>query len=233
MIEVAKSAVSNGISLDIGVSLDGIGDDHDKIRGVKGNFQKVDWLFNQLVKLREGYKDRLRVDAGIVISDLTLYSLEQVREYTGRLGIGLTEAWYNETTFYSNVGKKKFGKELISAVKTQPDSLLKELWLRYLDGKSIKFLCFAMHTFCVLKCNGDIVPCLNMFDKSGGNVRNKKPIEIWHSREMQKIRKEIDNCQGCLNSWGAPWSFSASFYPLLFFYLKKSFIAVFGKLVKK
>jgi len=89
-----------------------------------------------------------------------------------------------------------------------------------LSGKSIKFSCFAMYTFCVLKCNGDIVPCLNLWDMKAGNVREKSPADIWHSYEAKKVRKIIKSCDGCLNSWGAPWSFSSSFYPILLFYLK-------------
>ena len=220
VIEVAKAAVKHDISLDIGVSLDGLGEEHDKIRGVKGNFEKADRLIHEMVELRKGNKSKLHIAAGIVLSDLTLDSLPKVRSYAKRLNIELTEAWYNESSFYDNVGKNVFSNKLIEAVKSQPPSPLQELWFRALKGKSIKFPCFAMHTFCVLKCNGDIVPCLNLFDTSAGNVRGKTPTEIWHSPEMKKVRKVVKDCRGCLNSWGAGWSLQSSYYPFLLFYLK-------------
>lgn len=220
VIEIAKAGVKRDISLDIGVSLDGLGEEHDKIRGVKGNFEKADRLMHELVELRKENKNKLHIAAGIVLSDLTLDSLPKVRSYAKRLNIELTEAWYNESSFYDNVGKNVFSNKLIEAVKSQPPSPLQELWFRALKGKSIKFPCFAMHTFCVLKCNGDIVPCLNLFDTSAGNVRGKTPTEIWHSPEMRKVRKVVKDCRGCLNSWGAGWSLQSSYYPFLLFYLK-------------
>jgi len=221
VIKVVNIAMKNNIHLDVGVSLDGIGEDHDRIRGIKGNFNKVDQLLHELVKIRKNYKDKLNVGIGIVISDLTLNSLSEVRAYAKKLNIGLVEAWYNESLFYGNIGERNiFNNKLINAIKSQSPSPLQELWLKALNGKSIKFSCFAMNAFCVLKCNGDIVPCLNLFDRKAGNVRDQSPTDIWDSDEMKKVRKIVANCKGCLNSWGAGWSFGSSFYPILSFYLR-------------
>lgn len=220
VIEVAKAAVKCDIRLDIGISLDGLGEEHDKIRGVKGNFEKADRLIHDLVELKKGNKNKLHISAGIVLSDLTLNSLPNVRSYAKRLNIEITEAWYNESSFYDNIGKNVFSNKLVEAVKSQPPSPLQELWCRALKGKSIKFSCFAMHTFCVLKCNGDIVPCLNLFDTSAGSVREKSPTEIWHSPEMMNVRQDVRNCKGCLNSWGTGWSLLSSYHPIVMFYLK-------------
>lgn len=220
VMKVARSAIKNGVNLYVGVSLDGIGEEHDRIRGVKGNFEKVDGLVHELAAFRDNSNGRLHVSAGIVISDLTLHSLEPVRGYCREMNIELTEAWYNECSFYGNEGENTFSASLTEAIKTQQPSPLKELWLRELEGKSIKFPCFAMYTFCVLKYNGDIVPCLNFFNESAGNVREKSPTEIWHSPEMKRARKKVKDCRGCLNSWGAGVSLETSYYPLLLFYLK-------------
>jgi len=220
-IKVVNTAMKNNIYLDVGVSLDGIGEDHDRIRGIKGNFNKVDQLLHELVKIRKNYKDKLNIAIGIVISDLTLNSLSKVRSYAKKLNIEITEAWYNESSFYDNIGKKNiFNNKLINAIKSQSPSPLQELWLKALNGKSIKYPCFAMNTFCVLKCNGDIVPCLNLFDRKAGNVRDQSPTDIWDSDEMKKVREIVKDCKGCLNSWGAGWSFNSSFYPILLFYLR-------------
>lgn len=227
VISIVNTAMRNDINFDVGVSLDGIGEDHDKIRGIKGNFDKVDQLLHELVKIRKNYKDKLNIAIGIVISDLTLNSLSKVRSYAKKLNIELTEAWYNESSFYDNIGEKNiFNNKLINAVKFQSPSPLQETWLKALNGKSIKFPCFAMNTFCVLKCNGDIVPCLNLFDKKAGNVRERSATEIWQSYEMKKVRNIVANCKGCLNSWGVGWSFNSSFYPILLFYLRHPQIIV-------
>ena len=222
VIKLVETAMRNDIKLEVGVSLDGIGKIHDEIRGIRGNFKKADWLLHKLVELRNKYEDRLDIAAGIVISDLTVDSVYEVREYAERLNIGLEEAWFNISSFYGNYNeedKAKLKEKIIEVVKSQPTSLLQEKWLESLRGDSIKFPCFAMNTFCVIKCNGDIVPCLNLWDKKVGNVREASPTEIWHSFEAKKVREAIKKCQGCLNTWGANWSFQNSYYPILSFYL--------------
>ncbi len=234
-IKLVNTAMQNDINLDVGVSLDGIGEAHDRIRGVKGNFEKADWLLHKLVDMRKKYKDKLGVVAGIVISDLTIDSLQGVRDYTKKLNIDLVEAWYNISSFYGNYteeDKTKIKEKIIEAVKTQPPSPLQERWLLYLNGKSIKFSCFALNTFFVLKCNGDVVPCLNLWDLKVGNVRENSPASIWYGDKAKEVRKSIKNCQGCLNSWGAGWSFNSSYYPFLLYYLKHPRILI-QKLTKK
>ncbi|MCK6468151.1 MAG: radical SAM protein [Candidatus Brocadia sinica] len=219
-IKVVKNVISKGVHLNVGVSLDGIGDEHDKIRGIPGNFEKADRLIYELAELRNNCIGNLHISAGIVVSDLTLKSLVPVREYSRKLNIDLTEAWYNECEFYGNVGGHTISADMNNAIKTQPPSPLKDLWLRHLKRKSIKFPCFAMHTFCVLKCNGDVVPCLNFFDVPVGNVKEQTPTEIWRSTRMEEVRNKVKTCSGCLNSWGVGWSLGSSYYQTPLFYLK-------------
>jgi len=219
-LKVVKKALQAGINLYIGISLDGLNEEHDKIRGIKGNFKKADYLLRELVKMKEAYSGKLTISAGIVISDLTLKSVEPVRRYAEELGIELTEAWYNVSSFYGNMGEHKFSSNLTRSIKSQPPSPIKDLWLKELKGESIKFPCFAMNTFCVLKANGDIVPCLNYYNESAGNVREQTPTEVWHCMQMKKIRNTVKDCRGCLNSWGAGWSFESGYYQKLLFYIK-------------
>jgi MoaA/NifB/PqqE/SkfB family radical SAM enzyme len=220
IIQVVKAATKNDISLDVGISLDGIGEAHDHVRGVKGNFEEANRLIHELIALRESRGEKLGIAAGIVLSDLTLHSLEEVRAYARELGIGLTEAWYNESPFYDNIsGTHSFSNEMVAAVKSQPISPLQEKWLKALNGEPIRFSCFAMYTYLFLRCNGDIQPCLGV-NLTTGNVKESSPTSIWHSSDAQKARKMVKDCQGCLNSWGASWSFSSSYYPHLLFHLR-------------
>jgi len=221
VLKVVRTSLEAGITIYVGVSVDGIGAEHDKIRGVKGNFEKADNLLKELVKLRGKYGSQLHISAGIVISDLTLHSVEPVRAYAKEIDIELTEAWYNECSFYGNEGKNNIKSNLTEAILSQTPSVLKDLWIKDLAGESIKFKCFAMHTFCLLKWSGDIVPCLTHFNSVGGNIRKNTPTEIWHSAQMQDVRtNKVHDCKGCLNSWGAGWSFETSYYKFVFFYLK-------------
>jgi len=222
VINVVKSAITHNINIDVGTSLDAIGEEHDSIRGVKGNFEKVDWLLHELVALRENYGNKISVGFGFTLTNRTLPYLEEVRAYAQRLNVDCLVQWYNESSFYSNTGKNLSSNDdsITKAIQSLPNSITREMWLKWLMGKPIKFQCFAMYTFCVLKCNGDISPCLSLWDVKVGNVRESSPTEIWHSADAKKARKIIKNCQGCLNSWGTGWSFNSSFYPILSFYLR-------------
>jgi MoaA/NifB/PqqE/SkfB family radical SAM enzyme len=235
VVEVAEAMLKNGALLDVGVSLDGIRGGHDIIRGVNGNFKKADQLFRKLTELRDKYEGRLTVSASIVISEFTVDSVCQVREYAKKLKIGIVEAWYNTSSFYDNrkLTDKCVAKEkILEIVRSQPVSVVQQKWLSSLKGKSLKFPCFAMNTFCVIKCNGDLVPCLNQWDLVAGNIRDGSPSEVWRNKRAKEVRSMINKCEGCLNAWGTGWSFESSYYQTLFYYLRNPRILL-KKLFKK
>jgi hypothetical protein len=93
--------------------------------------------------------------------------------------------------------------------------LIKNAWVKWQLGESIKFPCFSLHKFAVLKCNGDLVPCLTYFDRFVGNIREETPEKIWNGILARAERDHIKKCPGCLNSWGAGESYYAAFYPYL------------------
>lgn len=225
VIDVVKTMAQNDVSIGVGVSIDGIGEKHDLIRGTKGNFEKANQLLRELTLMREKYNNKVKPIIGFTLSNFTLDSFEEVRDYAQKMKVDLVVQWYNESSFYDNVGKNLIDKtnnreKMIKILQSLPYNPLNDLWIRWLRDKCIKFQCFAMYTFCVLRCNGDIVPCLSHWDIKAGNVREKSPRQIWHNYESKKTRKIVKNCSGCLNSWGVGWSFSSSFYPNLFFNLR-------------
>jgi MoaA/NifB/PqqE/SkfB family radical SAM enzyme len=221
-LDAIKTVLEKGAKVDVGISLDGIKEKHDQIRRVKGNFEKADWLIKELLKLKETYCNKLDIGIGTMLIDETIPNIEEIKIYVKGLKLNHNIQWYNATPFYSNSGtSKENNKETITnIVKGLPPSPLNKRWLEWLDGKPIKFSCFAMHSFCVLKSNGDIVPCLTYWDTKAGNVRENTPTEIWNSKAAKETRRVVENCQGCLNAWGLGWSFETSFYPNLFYYIK-------------
>lgn len=224
VIKVVNEVISHDIPLKVGVSIDGIGEKHDLVRGVKGNFRNADRLLKELVALRKNTNKVFPV-IGYTLSNLTIDSFKDVKDYAEKMQVGLVVQWFSESSFYDNVGKnlvdkKNLGERMIKIVESLPTEPLNDMWIDWLKGGSIKFDCFAMYTFCVLKCNGDIVPCLSLWETSAGNVREKTPTEIWNSLEAKNARKCVKNCEGCLNSWGVGWSFNCSFFPNLMFNFK-------------
>ena len=87
MLKITKSVLKKGVKINIGISLDGIGKAHDKIRGVDGNFQKADYLIEELMKLREKYPKKLSIIIGFTLSDLTVDYFKDVKDYAEKRDI--------------------------------------------------------------------------------------------------------------------------------------------------
>jgi len=227
VIKTTKAMVENKINTVVGVSLDAIGKKHDEIRGVKGNFEKVDFLLRQLVPLQSQYRDKLSVMVGFTLSSLTANSMEDVRIYAENLGLKFLPQVYEEVSFYSNKNNLQttVNEKLIKAIQKLPPSVHKELLLKEVRGERLNFRCFSMNKFFVLHCNGDVSPCLRYSHLRLGNLREQSIDEIWQSKNVKKARRMIKNCDGCYNSWGVGWSIDAWFLPLfsilLGTYLKK------------
>jgi len=75
--------ISKETNLTVKLSLDGIGADHDKIRGVEGNFEKLLETHDCLVKIREKNKN-FYLDAGTTISKKNLNKLPQIIDYVNK-----------------------------------------------------------------------------------------------------------------------------------------------------
>jgi MoaA/NifB/PqqE/SkfB family radical SAM enzyme len=224
--ERAIAAVSElqrrNIPVEVGISLDGVGEAHDSIRGVKGNFQKVDYLVKELLKMKAA------VSLGSTLTNKNLENNLKAKEYSQSLNVPFMWHWFNQSGFYGNeqsdrAQNYKKTEEMIHAVKTTtPPGLYRDMWINELNGVKPKFKCFALNTFAVLKCNGDIAPCLSMWNNTIGTVRDEDPAKVWSSKQAKQVRKSIKNCEGCLNSWGACWSLSTSYYPNLFHKIKEN-----------
>lgn len=195
------------LRLEVGTSIDGIGEDHDTVRGVPGNYTKVVYLIDNLILLREKYgKDRLKIGFGTVLTEDTVNRISDIEAFAREKDVGMLIQWYNQSEFYGNTGRpvpdgvKEKMKEI---VRDADYTIYSELWCDWLDGKKVSFNCMALQGFCAIKCNGDIVPCLSFWNNKMGNVRDNPPSNIL------KRRGGILCTNHCLNSWGTFWSFES------------------------
>ena len=74
------------VPLTVKASLDGVGQEHDRIRGVAGNFQRVLETLERLKRLRERYP-HLHVEVGTVISTENMHQLDQIAAFVHSLGV--------------------------------------------------------------------------------------------------------------------------------------------------
>jgi MoaA/NifB/PqqE/SkfB family radical SAM enzyme len=232
VLGVVKAVLEKGLCIDVGVSLDGVGEHHDAIRGVPGNFKKADYLFDQLIGLKKQYGDKLNFVAGQTLHPLTLPYIDETKRYAQEKGVPYFLQLYDEAPYYHNVGStivsEQDMKKMADKVREQEPSFHNETLLTILKNRIIKFDCFTMRSFFILRANGDVMPCLRLCDIKIGNVRETPPSEIWHSAAALKTREKVRACLGCANTWATDWSRQSN--PLPF---TKLLVAAFSKRLTK
>lgn len=235
VLEVVNHAIDNNVKLSVGISLDAIGKRHDEIRGVEGNFKKVNYLIGELIKLKE--KDQNNIGAIVVghtLSNLSTDTLQDVLDYAQKSKIGFITQLHEEFDYYHNEDEDNAIQNyrsadnltLINTVNSLKPSFHNEMLLSSLKH-TLKYRCASMRSFFLLKCTGEISPCLCYSNISAGNVKQNSLPEIWNSEAASKARKVVGKCQGCSNSWATSWSFESwfpSFLRIRISLMKKNFL---------
>jgi MoaA/NifB/PqqE/SkfB family radical SAM enzyme len=192
-------------TLKIGLSLDGIGQDHDRIRGVGGNFDKFLETYRKLSRLKEKYpKLRLRICTTVLnlnidkIIDLIDYiknNLPMINSY----GLELLRGDYDQSkvsgasidkisrvfkTIEENEDKDNFNEKVINPI-------YRKILLDILSQKKQVIPCRISAFLPVVDPVGNVYPCENR--PKIGNLRdfNYDLVKIWQSKEAKKARKSV------------------------------------------
>ncbi len=210
VLGIVTALLEKGLCIDVGVSLDGVGEHHDAVRGVPGNFKKVDSLFDRLATLKGQYGNKLNFVAGQTLHPMTLPYIDETKKYAQKKGVPYFVQLYDEAPYYHNAGSATISAPdmitLADKVREQEPSFHNETLLTILKDGIIKFDCFTMRSFFILRANGDVMPCLRLCDVKIGNVRQTPPSEIWRSAAAWEVRKRVRACLGCANTWATDWS---------------------------
>ncbi len=209
-------------SLGVQVSLDGLEETHDGIRGVKGSFQKAMATIRELKKISAHYP-RFQLKTALAVQKGNLPELKEYVEYLLPLKIPLRFNIVRGGNFgvfnLPKIASSGFDpKDQNSAFLTLEEikgaySLLKkmsdenrfhfwpsrqqriwELSIKMLEEHRSEIPCYARFMESVLYANGDVAFC--ELSKPVGNIRafydNFK--ELWKSEEADKMRKLISRC---------------------------------------
>lgn len=213
--------------LTIAVSLDGIGEIHDRIRGVKNAYQQVLRTVDLVKKL--GVKE---VTAGMTISPTNHQQILAVKKVVEGFGGEFSCFLVDESEHFGNKGKKlvlgkKAQKVVISALKNFSYHYYMDNLRLMLAGKRQPQLpCYSGWTSIVLNPYGEILPCI-LRSESFGNIKKQTLKEILSSKRTRLIRQKIKKCRcwaQCEVSTSAvvdPWDVVKWF---LFYAPKKEFL---------
>lgn len=213
VLSIAKQCSKQKIPVGIGVSLDGVKEKHDYIRGVKGAYEKAEYLLTKLKM--QGFNPTV----GFTLSELTANNYYELKKTISN-DVPLLVQKFDCGDFY-NTNKKKITlsnseKEIIEGL---PKTNLNKHWIRQINGETKTFSCFALHSFFVLHSNGDVSPCLRHYGKICGNMRKENPSELWE--KIGNERNYVKRCDPqCLNDWAFTESMRSAYFPLLWVKLK-------------
>jgi len=189
---------------DVGVrlSFDGIGETHDKVRGVKGIHQKALETLKGLKAL--GIKD---LGIAVTISDVNAKDLVPLFRLAEEHGVELATAVLHNAYYFHKMDNEIHDKQMV-------ENEIKNLMRAYLKSSHPKnwfraYFCQGiaghMHgTERCMKCTmatdsffidpyGDIRPC-NVMDHPFGNIKEKSFNEIWTSPEADEARRKVGVC---------------------------------------
>lgn len=202
-------------------SIDGVGELHDEIRGVKGNFEKLIKTINGLKKLEDEY-DNFHLELGTVISNFNIDYLDEIEDFVHTLGV---ESYRNEvaecrTEFFNlqdpitppadvyqrlikdfarkvekNIAAKKNLAKTTEALRV----VYYDIAGKILEEKRQVIPCYAGVSNVHINFDGGVWPCCVLgYEKQMGNLRdcNYDFQSLWHSQSAHDIRNYIrkKNC---------------------------------------
>jgi len=210
-----------GIQFTIKPSLDHIGEKHDDIRGVEGNFQKVITLFQRL----KGHKARFRnlhVELGTIISSWNVHDIEAISRFVAGLS---PDSYRNEIAeqrsemfnsgdpvtpgpeeyrkavdvFIRQMNAGKNAKVFFQRLNNAFRLAYYDLAVRIMKERRQIIPCYAGISNAHMTPYGDIWPCCTLgYEMSMGNIREYGYDFqlLWNSPKANEIREYIKqgNC---------------------------------------
>ncbi|MFC1727331.1 radical SAM/SPASM domain-containing protein [Patescibacteria group bacterium] len=196
------------------ISIDEIGNKHDKIRQVPGNFAKIESLIPQLKLLQKKYSN-LAVQANIVFCSENQNRINQIidRIYdqfkVDNICLSLIRGEPKEIGT-KNIDLKKYlsahhhlrKKErfvqytsILSHLITKKEDMHVSIFLKSLKEKKAIVPCLATRQSVVLSPTGDLMVCELRAEKYG-NLREVDYDfpKLWRSPKVEKIRKRVKGC---------------------------------------
>jgi len=198
----------------INVSVDGIGEVHDHVRGVKGNFEKCLKTIDGLITLRSRYPN-LRVGVHTVVSTYTVNTIEDTVNYFKKFPLDNQISEIAEervelgtigrpiTPFQNYASVIPFLKQALG--DREEGSIRRSLRRSYYDmvGKWVQepnrqhVPCTAGVASCHITEKGDLTCCCVRWVARGliGNLReaNYDIKRLWFTEQAKKIRRSIKN----------------------------------------
>ncbi len=242
MLETCKKAFFT-----IPLSLDGIEEDHDKIRGVEGSFKKTLETYKSLRELKSEFNN-FAIDVNTVVSSYNEDKIEKIFDYVNQnLDIrnhGICFARGNTPTREAKNLRINRLKEILGYIENLKRSQNKkkgildktfdavsmytnEIALKEIKTNKMPIKCLSGKKMVVINEIGEVSPCEILDQKSGSLRENDYDIlKVLKTDQAKKIRKLIKN-GNCNCTFECAIGNSIAYSPTLYGGLLKKMIKVY------
>jgi radical SAM protein with 4Fe4S-binding SPASM domain len=211
MVESIKRSPGRINRFVVQVSLDGIGDVHDGIRGISGAYRRACETLDGLGQLEKRYPI-LRRRLSSVIMPQNLAHVEPLQAFARERGFPIYfspavvsgEYYRNlngsaDLTFISGEGRNEEAVKVFEALAAQENSgmcFYYEDVSHMLQGAERSRICMMGFYGCIIEHDGAVYPCVNFEVNSFGNLLEQSFDEVWFGPRAEAVREEV-RCIGC------------------------------------
>jgi len=208
---------TNKVKLVVNLSLDEIGEKHDEVRGIPGNFNRFLDTFQRLKKLRKEFPN-LNIGIHSVVSTYNIDHILQLYDfaktlapdsYISEIAEERTELFNLNHDITPNPDQYADAISLISENVKKDYLKSKGLFPRVIQSFRVLYYqmvtqenlrhgqiipCYAGYASCQITPYGDVWPCCILgYDKPMGNLRDADYHfkKVWLSRKADEVRKYI------------------------------------------
>ncbi|WP_404783330.1 radical SAM/SPASM domain-containing protein [Altericista sp. CCNU0014] len=234
---IARYCAEHSIRLTLGVSLDGVGDLHDKVRGVPGAFEKVMENVRFLKDLQKDVPFNMSLDP--TIFSMNVREMQQLQDLADRLKLPITfqfaavaDDYYHNSNLEQVLSIDETGRKGMIAFlkqKVKEASLFDALAcyyaevIRRAEGATHRRLpCPFVNQGLLLNPDGTLQYCHN--SQPIGNTLETPSTEIYHSAQNQAYRSTFEQtrCPDCQMSCLFFVTLRKEIFPFLWFVAKRS-----------
>ncbi len=227
--EILSGVDPDSVRLVFSVSIDGLREAHDEIRGLKGSFDRA----VETLEVLKNYQARYPIGLEIitVIQPQNLNDLEKMKDLAEDYEVDIIFQPLMIDTFYGNSSsdpRLQFNqaqdqgyRDFIQNTLTRTKSFRGLYWRNFLEmkaGGKRKVPCAYDRYVLSLYPTGEVLPCSRRDWIRYGNVHEKRVDKIWFDKKAKKIRKRMKKevCPTCEFYCGAEYALKKEFFVYLY-----------------
>lgn len=188
----------------IRISIEGLQETNDKIRGIPDGFNRGYVTLKKLVE-----RDHPDVGFGMTVQDMNCRDLLPLYELSNEMNMEFATAALHNSFYFRKldnkiIDKRQVALEFEKLVNRLLASRSPKKWFRayfnhglinYVYGQPRLLPCDMGSNAFFLDPYGDVIPCNGMDEKMPmGNLHQNTWEEVWSSEQAQKVRQDVKKC---------------------------------------